>query len=1417
MPPRQKRRSAADMFPVVGIGASAGGLEAFTELVQSLPPDTGMAFVLLQHMAADAKTMLGEILERSTSMPVLEATDGLEVRPDHVYVMPASADLEILERKLVLVPRGADLQQHLPIDRFFRSLAADQHDRAVGVVLSGSGSDGTAGLTAIKSAGGVTFAQDPASAGHNDMPRHAMESGAADFVLRPEEIARELARLAGQLPATEPRTVPEPEDRDHEALLRQVFLALRRETGMDFSGYKRASFARRLSRRMLVRRTEDLEDYVRLLKQSPEEVQALYQDILIMVTEFFRDPATFDYLKADVFPRLVSAKEPGTPLRLWVVGCSSGQEAYSFAITLLEYLGDSSSHTVQIFGTDINEKDIEQARSGVYPPTIASEMSPERLRRFFSKVEGGYRVNHVIREMCTFARHDLTRDPPFSNVDFLSCRNVLIYFDTVLQERVIPVFHYALVAGGVLLLGSSESIGRRSELFEVLDRKHHVFVSRAVPARLPLELGPSIAPHSLKIPHPSASQPEKPLDSQDVQREFDQMLAQAYAPASVLVDETYHVLSFRGLTSPYLEHRTGRASFDVFQMAREGLGYELRRALQEAKETMTPVRKAGLRVGTEGARRALELEVRPFRFSDGLTYFVVSFRQQEHGEAKPAARASAPAAPEKPGEEAVLLRRELEASREHLQVVLAEKDTGTEELRAAYEELQSGNEELQSTNEELETAKEELQSTNEELHTVNDELAARNLELGHAHDDLANLLASVNIPMVMLDRDLRVRRFTPGTEVVLHLIDSDIGRPISHLRLKVDAPDLEVYLRQAIDSLSSSTHDVRGEEGRWYSLRVRPYKTGDGRIEGAVLSFIDVDELKRSLEATAQAKRLSEALNDIDLAINSTFEFDEIMRRVMTRSSKALRSESGLVLLAQGQSWGVRQVQGLPKKLVGTVLADREVPQAGLARTTRLPVIIEDAVRDERITPRFRERFGVPYSELVVPLLRKDEVLGVLIVNRASESAGFTEAEVAFAAKLAAAVSLGLQNARLYGDLRETEELGRALRDILSEIAATHDVEKSMPQLLEEARRSLGADGSLCSFRYADTWEVGHVVGFSSELQGRPWGAKEALSFPVSESLIQPLTVSDSDDQRIDTSFFKEHEIASAFVVPLLLSEVLFGLLLFGFCTPGRTANAAETNFLAKLSGSISLGLEKSRLFQAEHRLAESLRRQMTPTLPQLSGLQVGAAVHMAAEIEKVGGDFYDLFPLDEDRIFFLVGDVTGKGLPAAELTQVIRSSTRALALIDPSPGFILDTINRIIRERNQGTRVATARFVLLKQSTGELQMGGAGHPPALICGASCRLFDTPPAPPLGFARDPYRPSVHTLEAGETLILYTDGLTESRRGKELYGEKRLLSASRSLVAETPQIIADTLLKEASDFAGGKLNDDVAILAVRRSM
>ncbi len=634
------------------------------------------------------------------------------------------------------------------------------------------------------------------------------------------------------------------------------------------------------------------------------------------------------------------------------------------AIALLESANGPLPPT-RIFATDINERDIAIARAGYYPAEIVSEVSPERLARFFVPENGGYRVNENVRHLCTYARHDVTRDPPFSNLDFISCRNLLIYFERTLQERAVKIFHYALRLDGFLLLGRSETIARQANLFRLVDKTHHAYKKQPAPAEQPIVFSRPSAGRVTDTPVQTAPEGEvgTSLDSFDAQREADRAVASAYASSSVLVNEDMEVIAFRGSTAAYLEHHSGKASFDLFLLAREGLAHDLRKALETARETFASVRKENVRVRIDQGWAGLDLEVMPFRASDRRTYFVVVFREKSDSSVQkvPQAERTAETAQAELSEVAVL-REELEAAREHVQEVLHEKDTSLEEVRASYEELQSTNEELQSTNEELETAKEELQSVNEELTTVNDELQQRNAQLGAALDDISNILASVNLPIVILDDNLRIRRFTPGTEEILHMIPSDVGRPITDIALRVSIPDLDQFLRDALSSLTPASRDVQTEDGRFFSVRVRPYRTAGKRIEGAVLSFVDVDELTRAMTRMQETSRLSTALNEVNAAIASTLVLSEIMRRVLDRATRALAADSGGVMLLSGACWSLEFVHPT-SEAAGSCFTDAEVPQVAEARRTRSPVVISDPA-DRRLQSAFRERFNVG-SELV--------------------------------------------------------------------------------------------------------------------------------------------------------------------------------------------------------------------------------------------------------------------------------------------------------------------------------------------------------------------------------------------------------------------------------------------------------------------
>lgn len=854
-------------FPIVGIGASAGGIEAFSALLKELPADTGMAFVIIQHLAPNHENFTSEILSRATRLQIEEVKDNVRVEPNHIYVLPPNRSMVISEGILKLLPRPQTQGLHLPINVFFQSLATDQKHRAIGVVLSGTASDGTRGLEAIKAEGGLTFAQEPSSARYDGMPSSAIASGTVDVVATPGRIALELSRIARH-PYIHP-TTPATESHDRESPelergLQRIFALLRDLLHVDFSQYKLSTIRRRISRRMVVNKIDDLAAYAAYLQKHPEEAKALFADFLIQVTGFFRDPEAFEVLKKIVLPEYMKDREKKAPFRVWVPGCSTGEEAYSLAILLLEFFSaPRPSVPIQIFASDISEQAIQRARSGIYPESIAADLSKERLHRFFEPVEGGYRIAKVVRDLCLFARHDVITDPPFAKLDLISCRNLLIYFTVDLQKHVLPIFHYALNPSGILMLGRSETTSAVANLFGPADKTNKVYIRNnvATPIRVQLPLMPYV-PENLS----ANIVPTKARHIHDLMREADRLTLLRYAPAGVVATEDMEILQARGRTSPYLELAPGQASLNLFKMTRPEVLPDLRQAIQMARKTNSPAKKAGVRLRIDGHERRVDIDVTPMRLAPSAKerYFLIHFSETQDVPSIIRARQAVIKAT-KPDKESKAsasekdriiheLRDKLGMAVEYQQSIVEEYEATQEELTASNEELQSANEELRSTNEELETAKEELQASNEELSTVNDELHNRNAELTLLTNDMTNLLASVDIPIVMVGADARIRRFTPKAAKALKLIATDVGRPIGDLKPNIDAPDLDKLVFEVMDTLMTKEIETRDQQGHWYHLQVRPYRTAEKKIDGAVIALIDVDALKRSVDGLKKAR-----------------------------------------------------------------------------------------------------------------------------------------------------------------------------------------------------------------------------------------------------------------------------------------------------------------------------------------------------------------------------------------------------------------------------------------------------------------------------------------------------------------------------------------------------------------------------------
>jgi two-component system, chemotaxis family, CheB/CheR fusion protein len=847
---------AAHPFPVVGIGASAGGLEAASIFFNELSPHLGMAYVLVLHLDPARESAVTEILARVTAMPVAQAKEGMRVEPDHVYVIPPNCEMTIEQGVLHLQSRVVERRSaNTTVDTFLRSLAHSHGRAAIGVILSGTASDGTLGVAAIKGEAGITFAQEPTSAKYDGMPASAIASGCVDFILDPAGIAQEIARIRKHPYIASPHQDDGPHDGEASDM-EQIFRLLRRAKTVDFSGYKEPTIRRRIQRRMTLKKIEKLSEYRALLHRDRGEIDSLYHDLLINVTSFFRNPEAFASLATVVYPAILKARiSTSGPIRIWVPGCSSGEEAYSHAISLVEFLADKRADIpIQIFGTDLSEAAIQSARTGFYRENIEADVPGARLLRFFQKAEGGYQIKKSIRDLCIFSKQNVFSDPPFSRMDVVSCRNVMIYLGQALQKRVIPIFHYALSPTGFLMLGSSEGLlGSGSELFEMSDKKQKIYRKRLVSTPLPFGFSMDKPEYGSTDGDTAPSKPAEALKiPMEVQREADRLLLARYVPPAVLINEHLEILQTRGHTASFLELPSGKASLNLLKMARPGLLFELQGAIDEARKQGFEAVRQHVRVDDD-KKKTVSIRVVPFKVPSHAQHsFLIVFEgaAPDHDGAPFAALAKAQSSPlvvdptssedQSPqSRQIVQLRQELAATREYLQSIIESQEGTNQELQSANEEIQSGNEELQSTNEELQTSKEELESANEELHTVNDEMQHRNELLTQLNNDLTNLLYSVSVPIVMVGADLSVRRFTPQAASALGLTSTDIGRPMPRLRLKLDMAKLEQNMLDVIQQVKSQELKVQDSDGKWYALRIVPYRTMDNRIDGVVLSVMN--------------------------------------------------------------------------------------------------------------------------------------------------------------------------------------------------------------------------------------------------------------------------------------------------------------------------------------------------------------------------------------------------------------------------------------------------------------------------------------------------------------------------------------------------------------------------------------------------
>ncbi len=824
---------------IVGIGASTGGLKAFSELLAALELDNGAAVVLVQHLAPTHKSLLTRLLSAKTQLAVVEAGDGMVLRANRVVVIPPSAELTVAKGRLHLVPRRRGPGTPRPIDVFFQSLAQGCEGRCIAIVLSGAGTDGSQGLRAVRAAGGITMAQDPATAECSDMPVAAIETGAVDFVLAPAAIGVKIGQLEKMSPAAIHHLAGRRRDATAPGLdpLTAILEAVRRHSGVDFSHYKRPTVLRRLQRRMRVHQITTIAAYCRLLGGRPEEVGELFRDLLIHVTSFFRDRPVFDALSSELLPRLLAQRADDVPLRIWAPGCATGEEAYSLAMCLIESMETAKKTVpVRVFATDVSESAIETARAGLYPPSIAADVSPERLNRFFTRVDGHYRVTKAVRDLCIFARHDVSRDPPFSRLDLILCRNLLIYLDAPLQRRLLTAFHYSLKPGGVLVLGAAESIGAQTGEFGLVDALHRIFVRKPSDAVVVASMRwpPPISPLTLLTP----LNPLTPADACEVpglSERADALILARFAPAGAIVDADGRIVNFRGATGNYLEAPSGEVTLDLLKMVRSGLLRGTRDALLEARRTGLAAERSALLVEKRCRVKVVVLPMAPpgpnchrlVLFEDGAIDSKASGRRKLAASELRRVVGST--------ELISQLRNELAASRDYLQTIQNDFEAAHEELQSANEEILSNNEELQSANEELDTAKEQTQSSNEELRSANNELRARVDELTRSGRDLIDLVACGSTAAFVVDAELRVICFTPSAKELLDLVPANVGQALVAVVASLALPELESRLLAVIDGGAPFVGSVRDAKGRPFTLHLQPRLDPNGEITGAIM------------------------------------------------------------------------------------------------------------------------------------------------------------------------------------------------------------------------------------------------------------------------------------------------------------------------------------------------------------------------------------------------------------------------------------------------------------------------------------------------------------------------------------------------------------------------------------------------------
>ncbi|MGR8997608.1 MAG: CheR family methyltransferase [Gammaproteobacteria bacterium] len=848
--------------PVVGIGASAGGLEALQIFFSNLSSHTGFAFIVVTHQQPGHVSLLPDLLNHFTDMPVLSAEDGMLLKKDHVFVCPPGKNLALLNSRLHLMDSPKHDSMHLPIDYFLRSLAEDVKEMGIGIILSGTGTDGTLGLKAIKGVSGMTMVQEPKTAKFDGMPSSAIAMGDVDFVLPADKMGEQLIQYS-KGPYFKCIHTDQQEDLVASESIQKIFILLRNRTGNDLSAYKPTTIKRRIARRMNIHQIKNSNNYVQFLQENPIELDKLFKELLINVTNFFRDAPAFEMLSELALPKLLGNKPDNHELRVWVPGCSSGEEPYSIAILLKEFMEKTGKiFRFQVFATDLDQSAINRAREGIYPSGIAADVSARRLERFFKQEDNQYHIGKEIRERVIFATQNLIQDPPFTHMDLISCRNLLIYLSADLQKEIFPQFHYALNSNGILFLGTSESIGNFDDLFSTLDKKWKIYQRKDTPVSFPVSKL-SLLPASVReTPKTSLKSLSSKFQAGNIARQIEQLLLDRYAPVSVIINEHGKIVYIHGRTGKYLEPTAGQPSWNIIEMAREGLRLPLVSALRLAsKKGESEVISNGLRIKTNGDFESIDLKLEKIIDPESLRdLFLITFHPQfNDGKIQ---------LPDNTGKTSIVidkvnekeqLEQELFFTKESLRATIEELETSNEELKSTNEELQSTNEELQSSNEELETAKEEMQSLNEELNTVNSELQNKLESLSETNDDMQNLLNSTDIAIIFLDCDLKIKRFTRQAKNIIKLIDSDLGRPIEDLVSTLKYDHLIDDAKSVLQTLVYKDTEVQTVTNDWYLLRILPYRTSENMIDGLVISFVDINRLKKA-EQMSQAACLTTAI-----------------------------------------------------------------------------------------------------------------------------------------------------------------------------------------------------------------------------------------------------------------------------------------------------------------------------------------------------------------------------------------------------------------------------------------------------------------------------------------------------------------------------------------------------------------------------